>query len=165
MWHWFFCCVFMQQVHQVLSSVCLICPVWSSSHLRRCGLAFSFISDVEFCNKWSMDLFSLLGGGHLNSELHTYEAETLLLEPHLLSLCSGYLGDGGLRNYLFGLEPWSSLCQPPKYLGLQVWATSIRPFVIIKNTLHFCLTCSIPFLKIFERQTHCDSATCLSLWY
>jgi hypothetical protein len=39
----------------------------------------------------------------LNSELWTYKARALPLEPHFLSICSGCFGDGVLVKYLLGL--------------------------------------------------------------
>jgi hypothetical protein len=55
----------------------------------------------------------------LNSGLHICKAGTILLEPHLQSICSGYFGDAWA-----GFKLHSSWSQSSKLLQLQIWATS-----------------------------------------
>jgi hypothetical protein len=68
----------------------------------------------------------------LKSRLPTCKAGALLLEPHFLFLLWSFLEMGGLANYLpgAGLTLWFSWSLPPKWLGLQLWATSADEYCI-----------------------------------
>jgi hypothetical protein len=47
----------------------------------------------------------------------------------------------GLTNYQSSFETWSSWSQPPKYLGLQKWATNTPLVLADKNEVNNSPTC------------------------
>jgi hypothetical protein len=59
------------------------------------------------------------------------------LNQTLRPFCFGYFGDGSCDFSQAGLQLHSFLSQPPKSLGLQVWATRTHPLELsLSNSTH-----------------------------
>jgi hypothetical protein len=107
----------------------------------------------------------------LNSGLYMYKVGTLLLDPHTSSpFCSGYSGDRVSRTICLGWPRTdSSWHQPPRWLGLQRWATNTKPstgvwaqgLVLARQALCYLSHSASPILNISPKSNNICWILCL----
>jgi hypothetical protein len=100
---------------------------WNKFHL---GIGFNIVLCVYVCER--------LG---LNSGLHTFKAEPLLLKPHFQSILLWLFWRWSLVNLFAwaGLELFWS--QPLKFLGLYAWGTGTQCCFFLLDELHWLTFC------------------------